>query len=233
MPPKLHYLLRFLFGLTRWEIYGILSLSILMMAWLVCVWIMDEGIGDSAASDYDMVFLNKVTEVIKVNRSNKVSNSYWRKKSNYWKPAPVTLEGKGLHSKPHSIDINSADSLAWISLKGIGPGFAHRILVFREKLGGFYSVNQLKEVYGLDSTWVNENQNYLNPGKGIFRKFRLNVLDWKDFRHPYISYQQAKIFLKYRAQHGSVKHFDQLKEITLLDINSWERLKPYLDFIEK
>lgn len=144
-------------------------------------------------------------------------------KSN-WVREPNRVKALGM------LDINTADSVAWVALPGIGPSFAHRIVAFREKLGGFYTVEQLAEVYGLDSAWVKKNQGYLKLGNGIFRKLKVNQLDWKSLKHPYLSYHQAKIFFRYRQQHGSVKNWEQLKEIILLDEKLWVKLRPYLDF---
>ncbi len=268
MPPKLHYYLRFLLGLTRWEMYGIACLMGLMIG-IVGV---GEGLSNKEeglskkdegrskkderlskkeegrrgglvaealeASGYDTAFLNEVIRAIKVNKVNKVNRmtrvnsvygGYWRGSSN-WKPRPEALEGRGRFSKPHAIDINTADSLTWIGLKGIGPGFAHRILLFREKLGGFHEVNQLKEVYGLDSLWVKEHKAQLHVGKGIYRKFRLNSLEWSAFRHPYLSYAQAKIVLNYRKQHGPFKDLEALQAVNLFDLKQWKRILPYLAF---
>lgn len=269
MPPKLHYYIRFLFGLTRWEMYGLMTLCALLIG-LVFVreeWIgnrnegrenRDKGLGVREemvaevleVSDYDTAFLNKVTKVIKVNRVTRVNKVYggrWRGSSN-WRPMPEVHDGRGgmrpsnarrpmssnarwlRLSKPHAIDINSADSLTWIGLKGIGPAFAHRILLFREKLGGFHEVNQLKEVYGLDSLWVKEHKALLHVGKGIYRKFRLNSLEWAAFRHPYLSYAQAKVVLQYRKQHGPFKDLEALQSVALFDLKQWKRIIPYLDF---
>ena len=55
----------------------------------------------------------------------------------------------GFERKPLVIDINKADSIAFVALPGIGNKLASRIILFREKLGGFYSIDQVKEVYGL------------------------------------------------------------------------------------
>jgi competence protein ComEA len=53
------------------------------------------------------------------------------------------------------VEINTADSLSIVYLKGIGPGFTKRIMKYRAMLGGFHSINQLKEVYGMtDSTFT-------------------------------------------------------------------------------
>ena len=129
-----------------------------------------------------------------------------------------------------AIDINTADSAAWVALNGIGPGFAKRIITYREKLGGFYQVDQLKEVYGLDTNWVKENHSILKVGAGVYRFLRINQVEWKDFKHPYLPYGQSKVILAYRKQHGALKDFETLEQIQLLDLVAWRRLKPYLSF---
>ena len=53
------------------------------------------------------------------------------------------------------LNLNQADSLALIEIKGIGPVFAKRIIEYRELLGGYYDKHQLLEVYGLDSLRLN------------------------------------------------------------------------------
>jgi competence ComEA-like helix-hairpin-helix protein len=136
----------------------------------------------------------------------------------------------GGHRKIQAIDINTADSAAWVALNGIGPGFAKRIITYREKLGGFYQVDQLKEVYGLDSLWVKENKALLKVGAGVYRFLAINQVEWKDFKHPYLPYGQSKVVLAYRKHHGVLKDFEALEKIQLLDLVAWKRLKPYLSF---
>ncbi len=136
-----------------------------------------------------------------------------------------------VRSRQTAIDINTADSAAWVALNGIGPGFAKRIITYREKLGGFYQVDQLKEVYGLDSVWVKENKAILKVGAGVYRFLKINQVEWKDFRHPYLPYGQSKVVLAYRKQHGPIKDFETLQQIQLLDQVAWRRLKPYLSFV--
>jgi competence ComEA-like helix-hairpin-helix protein len=136
----------------------------------------------------------------------------------------------GVRGRQQAIDINTADSTAWVALNGIGPGFAKRIITYRDKLGGFYQVDQLKEVYGLDSIWVKENKALLKVGAGVYRFLKINQVEWKDFRHPYLPYGQSKVVLAYRKQHGPLKDFETLQQIQLLDQVAWKRLKPYLNF---
>ena len=238
MFSRLHYYLRFLLGLTRWEMYGIMGLMGLLVVWMGVTETRDErGV---TREEFSVAFLEEVSRVSKVSRVSRVGRG-WRSKKEEIRSMKYEERGKkyelsrnknnwGRKSAIPVIDINTADSLEWVAMPGIGPGFAHRILLFREKLGGFYTVSQLKEVYGLDSAWVNSHHAQLKLGRGVYRKFRINLLDWKSFRHPYIPYAQAKLVLNYRAQHGAFRDFEQLKAVTLLDIKSWERMIPYLDF---
>lgn len=129
-----------------------------------------------------------------------------------------------------TLDINRADSVAWVGLKGIGPGYARRILAYRERLGGFYRVDQLKEVYGMDSVWVDANKGHLLVGAGIYKKIAVNRVGWNEFRHPYISYAQVKVFMAYRKHHPVLQDFQALEQIKLLDHSMWNRLRPYLSF---
>src|SRR6185503_6381802 len=70
------------------------------------------------------------------------------------KPGNETQLSKSYTAKYAAIDINTADTSALISLPGIGNKLASRIVNFRDKLGGFYSIEQVGETYGLpDSTF--------------------------------------------------------------------------------
>ena len=53
---------------------------------------------------------------------------------------------------PKQIDINTADSLQFLSLPMIGPAMTKRILKFRNSLGGFCKIEQLREVYGMQDS---------------------------------------------------------------------------------
>ena len=103
-------------------------------------------------------------------------------------------------------------------------------MAYRQRLGGFNAVLQLKEVYGLDSVWVDENKSHLNIGLGVYRTLKINRLAWNEFRHPYLPYAQVKLFLTYRKQHPYIASFEELEKIHGLDLAVWIRLKPYLSY---
>lgn len=242
MRSKIHYYLRFIFGLTQSEIKGFSFLFLL----LFFAFGIQQFLAFQSEKEMKLLFKPQYYEAkldsLKL-KKQAYEKQYARKfhSNNYYKPkyqfagqAFPAFRSQKIFSKSAQLpiknfDINSADSLLWISLPGIGPGFAKRIMAYREKLGGFYSVQQLKEVYGLDSLWVNSHSKNLHIGQGVYRKLSLQKTEWKEFRHPYLPYSQAKIFLTYRKQHPEVSTFQDLDRILLLDKNVWNKLRPYLD----
>ena len=128
----------------------------------------------------------------------------------------------------HLVDINDADSIAFIALPGIGPRLASRILNFREKLGGFYSSDQLSEVYGLpDSTFQNIRQ-YLHLA-GSVKTININTASKDELRvHPYIRWNLANAIVEYRNQHGNFQSLEDLKNISVIDETTYNKLIHYL-----
>jgi len=91
------------------------------------------------------------------------------------------------------LEVNSADSIAWCELPGIGPSFAKRILKYRNLLGGFARLDQLKEVYGLDEERFQKIQPFLLINTDSIRKINVNTAEFKTMvRHPYIGYELTK-----------------------------------------
>ena len=131
------------------------------------------------------------------------------------------------------LDINAADSIAWVALPGIGPATARRILSFREKLGGFVSERQLMEVYGIDTQRI---RNLLEEGRlrmeqGVYRRIPLAraTLELLD-AHPYISRNQAKVLIAYRQQHNGIRGEAEFRQIAAFSRQEANRILPYLDF---
>ena len=118
------------------------------------------------------------------------------------KPEFRTLEKK---SKPFLIvDIGTADSTELGALPMVGDYLAYKIYSYREKLGGFYSINQLKEVYGLrDSTYLIILPHVILADSTNLRKINLNTAGYNELnQHPYIDSKIANVILAYRKQHG-------------------------------
>lgn len=130
---------------------------------------------------------------------------------------------------PASIEINAADSLEWLALDGIGPALTHRILKFREKLGGFYSINQVAEVFGLPDSTFQLIKPVLKCAPEGFRKIRINSASEAELeQHPYIRKKLSKVLVAYRAQHGPFRNNSDLGKIQLFDSDLFSKLVPYI-----
>ncbi len=127
-------------------------------------------------------------------------------------------------------DINQADSLQLLKIYGVGPVLSKRILTFRDRLGGFVSLDQLKEVYGLDTTVIKVLRKKFKVMEGFVpRQIHLNTATLEDLtRHPYIRRKEAQSILSYRMQHGEFTAIDQLVDIKLLTAEWINRATPYL-----
>lgn len=133
---------------------------------------------------------------------------------------------------PEPFDINRADTLQLASVRGIGPSLSRRIAKYRDLLGGFSGKHQLYEVYGLDSTVVEEllRKGFLGEATGI-RRLRINQATEPELdAHPYISPRLAKVIVAYRVQHGNFGSAEDLKPIKILDEATLRKLAPYLSF---
>lgn len=127
------------------------------------------------------------------------------------------------------IDINTADTTAFISLPGIGSKLAFRIVNFREKLGGFYSIEQIREIYGLpDSTFQKIKQNLIYKNADI-KKININSASKEEMKtHPYIKWSLANAIVEYRNQHGNYSSLEDLKKISVITEEVFDKIKFYL-----
>lgn len=151
-------------------------------------------------------------------------------------PRPVAYSGNGgqhFLSKPAIkglVDINRASAEEWQQLPGIGEKRAAQIVKFRESLGGFVSVEQVGEMYGLPDSVFQRIKPMLAPNAGAVRKIDINAASAEALdAHPYISMKQAKLIVAHREQHGAYATVDDLADIAAFSDRKWlEKVKPYL-----
>ncbi len=134
------------------------------------------------------------------------------------------------HKQPTTFDFNLADTNDLKQIKGIGSKISARIIKYRDKLGGFYSENQLKEVYGLDSTTIQECLKYGYIKSPIKNSININTISQENFKHLYIKPYQAKIIIAYRNQHGPFKTKEDFSKIYQLDKETLDKIYPYFVF---
>jgi DNA uptake protein ComE-like DNA-binding protein len=126
-------------------------------------------------------------------------------------------------------NINEADSEQWSRLPGIGATLASRILHFRERLGGFYAVDQVRETFGLRDSIFQKIKPVLILRPGPLVQLDLNQTSRDALQmHPYIRWRLAKAIVEYRDQHGHFNSVDDLMRLAILDSEKFEKIKPYL-----
>ena len=128
------------------------------------------------------------------------------------------------------IDLNSADSVALLTLNGIGPSYAGRIIKYRNRLGGFARNSQLLEIKGLDSIRLSLFKDQIIIDAHQIKKLDLNSVTFKELlKHPYFEYYLVKsIFEKKDA----VKRFDsvgQIRDLPVMYEELYLKILPYLE----
>jgi competence ComEA-like helix-hairpin-helix protein len=138
------------------------------------------------------------------------------------------LSGEHSEKKAVSVEINSADSTQLKQLPGIGNALSKRIVKYRDLLGGFYSVSQLKEVYGLSEQTIRLIENKVTVDANRIKKLDLNFGDENELsRHPYLKKRLATQIVKFRTKHGAIRDLAILRDSMILNIDEYNRIKPY------
>ncbi len=127
------------------------------------------------------------------------------------------------------VDIAIADTTELMSLYGIGPTLSKRIIKYRNSLGGFHSIDQLGEVWGLEEEVINEFSSRLIITPSI-KKVNINDDPTNLVNHPYINWSHARIIARYIDQHGAITDLETLRQLHGLPQDMIENILPYLDF---
>ena len=132
--------------------------------------------------------------------------------------------------KPVTFDLNRADTNDLKKLKGIGSKLSARIIKYRDNVGGFYTENQVREVFGLDSVVVEEILKYATVKNPSLKKIKINEVTTEEFKHYYIRPYIAKSIIAYRQQHGNFTSKKDFEPIKLLDSKTLDKIFPYFEF---
>jgi DNA uptake protein ComE-like DNA-binding protein len=129
------------------------------------------------------------------------------------------------------VDLNRCDTSALIALPGIGSVLSVRILKYRSLLGGFASVEQLKEVYGLSAETFELIRERCLADTSAVRRVSVNTSDYRELcRIPYIQKYEVAAILKYRELKGRIGGITDLTGNKILTPEQAEKTGPYMDF---
>jgi len=153
-----------------------------------------------------------------------------------WRKPDVQAFGEQKQSKAPAgkkrlLELNSCDSAALVALPGIGPVLSARIIKYRNLLGGYASVDQLKEVYGLPEETFNLISGRVSADTLSLKKIKINEAEFKELiRHPYFKRNEVSAILKYRELKGRITGIGDMKENNLISTETARKIGGYLDF---
>jgi competence ComEA-like helix-hairpin-helix protein len=227
-------LLRELYLLPRGEQRALIIASALLIitlaARIIVQWLPDrEPPGTEqfrAEAERIMVLLAKADSLEAV-KSDSMAGTV--RKSPYWEDPDQSTFSRT--QSPILIDINRADSIQLLPLPGIGPVFAGRIIKYRDLLGGFLTVDQLREVYGMPEETVELIRDMILIDTTIIRKIFLDSAGFKELlRHPYLEYNDVRTLLQFRDFTGNIQSKRELRENYILPDSTLERVSFYFDY---
>jgi|TARA_B100001094_G_C18195302_1_gene810317 competence ComEA-like helix-hairpin-helix protein len=135
-----------------------------------------------------------------------------------------------LRIKNNSIlNINLSDTSQWKRLKGIGSKRAIRVVKYRNLLGGFNNVEQLKEVYSISDSLYDSLSKFLYIKDSSINQINVNTCSVNQLKkHPYIKWNIANSIVSYRKQHGTYKSLNELLKIHIIDDELYIKIVSYL-----
>jgi competence protein ComEA len=127
------------------------------------------------------------------------------------------------------LEINEADTVDFERINGIGKVLASRIIRFRNALGGFLTISQVGEIYGLERHLIDSIGKYFYISEAQVRQIPINVASESTLgSHPYVSKRQAAAIVAYRIQNGEFANLEQLKNVKMVGDSTFKKILPYL-----
>jgi competence protein ComEA len=125
------------------------------------------------------------------------------------------------------LNINSASEADFTVLPGIGKVTAHRIVKFREEVGGFKAVSELKRVKGISEALFSK----IEPNLTLFEKSDLRVLiDINSATEealkglPGMSAGEARLIIEYRERNEGFKKVEDM-HLAGISVQQYEEIK--------
>jgi DNA uptake protein ComE-like DNA-binding protein len=184
-------------------------------------------------------YVNSAQDFQKV---TKVSDSLLKAISPYFKFPDWVTNKKEFKSYPKQafdkkekivvLDINQASPEDLIKIYGIGAGLSERILKQKELLGGFVSMEQMKDVWGLSAEVIeNLNKYFKVSALPKVKKIDINNASVKELsQFPYFRYALAKAIVTYRSMNGDIKSPADLSKINGFPVEKVKIIELYLAF---
>ena len=179
--------------------------------------------------DIDDSVYNRLSPYINIVRAEQPKKTY-SKDTKTTKKAKTSNLGWQDRKEAAIVELNTADSTQLVAMYGIGPTTARRIISYRRLLGGFYSVEQLREVQNFnEETYIKLYPQFAVDTSKI-KRINLNDFKYNDLkRHPYVTTAQLNSIMNYKKLMGRFNAVGDLLKYHLLDTLTYERVQPYLE----
>jgi DNA uptake protein ComE-like DNA-binding protein len=129
------------------------------------------------------------------------------------------------------IDLNKCDTALLSSLPGIGRVLSARIIKYRNLLGGYVSVNQLQEVYGLPPATFEIIRGRVFADSTAVQRIKINSSGFKELsRLPYLEKYEVTSILKYLELEKKINSIKELTDNKLITDKKAVLIKPYINF---
>ena len=130
-------------------------------------------------------------------------------------------------------NINQATATELKQIWGIGDKLSERIIKYRDALGGYVAIDQLREVYYLNDSIIPKIDEKFLFDSQPKQLIDINTDSIKVLAsHPYIDHSLARAIVNYRTVHGIYTHPEALLQIKIMTDSIYHKLKPYLSVKE-
>lgn len=155
-----------------------------------------------------------------------------KNKKNYKSFEKFESKPFGKKEKIVIIDINVASQEELIKIYGIGPGLSERILKQKEILGGFVTMEQMNDVWGLSPEVVEKLKERFKVGViPNVKKIKINDASAKELQQfPYFRYPLNKEIVTYRSMNNGIKNSEDLIKIKGFPIEKVKIIEKYLEY---
>ena len=201
-----------IFYFTQGEKRGVLLLMILITLFLI--------------GYITLSYMNPLTETIIVH------DTIYAEKIPFPKVIETQTNKKKIKSQtPNPININSANSYQLEAIPGIGPILSKRIINYRDSLGGYYCIEQLAEIRGINTKKLNVLRQWLFIEPQSYTRIKINHVTIEKLKtHPYITNQQAFYIIESRKKNNQIKSIKDLESLQKFSRKELHRLEPYISF---
>jgi len=230
------------FAFTKGERRGIVALLGILTSLMMGIQIVSFGAKHNDLEFSDENLVQSSSSFSGNNRSNVGDSAYtetWHATSQQGQPHFDRLSDRSPQQprfqqsrerKPFTVQANTCDTLDLQQIRGIGSTTSHRIIKYREQLGGFVRKEQLLEVWGIDSTRYEQIKDAFIIDKQNIRKLNINTISIRELqRHPYLDYYQAKAIVQTRDSQGPYENISDILKIALIDQETFNLIKDYLE----